>query len=127
MDDPLPPPRGRARPPRRVRPGLLLRALGAAMDLRQSLWAFTALVLAVGGVRLVELAISERRRRALAARGARPVAERHFAAMVLLHAGILAGAVAEAWLVRRPLVLAVAVPSLVLLAAASALRWWVIA
>jgi methyltransferase len=47
--------------------------------------------------------------------------------MVLLHTGILVGALAEAWLTRRPPVPAIALPALVLLLAANALRWWVIA
>jgi methyltransferase len=95
------------------------------MDL--SLVAFTVLVLAVGAGRIVELVISQRRRRALAARGAAPVTEPHFRAMVLLHTGILAGALVEAWVTRRPVVPALAVAAGLLLAAATALRWWVIA
>ena len=95
------------------------------MDL--SLAAFTSLVLAVGLGRVIELVISQRRRRALAARGARPVDEPHFRAMVLLHTGILTGALAEAWLTRRPLIPALALVALAMVLAATALRWWVIA
>jgi methyltransferase len=97
------------------------------VDLSVSLPAFSVLVLAVAATRLVELGISQRRRRALAARGVAPVAERHFAAMVLLHTGILVGALAEAWLTRRPLIPALASCALALVVAANALRWWVIA
>jgi methyltransferase len=97
------------------------------VDLSVSLPAFSVLVLAVATIRLVELGISQRRRRELAARGVRPVPERHFAAMVLLHTGILVSALAEAWLTRRPLVPALAAGALALVVAANALRWWVIA
>jgi methyltransferase len=97
------------------------------VDLSVSLPAFTALVLAVGIIRLVELTISRRRRKALAAQGARPVGERHFGAMVFLHTAILVGAIAEAWLTRRPLVPALAAAALALVIASNALRWWVIA
>jgi methyltransferase len=97
------------------------------VDLSISLPVFSALVVAVGVMRLVELTISERRRKALAARGARPIGEPHFGAMVFVHTAILVGALAEAWLMRRPVIPAVAGPALVLVIAANALRWWVIA
>jgi methyltransferase len=97
------------------------------MDVAETLPAFTGLVLAVGVIRLVELRVSQRRRRALAGQGAKPVAERHFGAMVLVHTGILAGALAEGWLTRRPPRAAVAMPALALVLAANLLRWWVIA
>jgi methyltransferase len=97
------------------------------VDLSWTLPAFTGLVLAVGVGRLFELSISQRRRRALSARGATPVGERHFAAMVVLHAGILAGALVEAWTTARPVVPALAATALALVFAANLLRWWVIA
>jgi methyltransferase len=97
------------------------------VELSQTLPAFTALVLTVGAGRLVEMSISQQRRRTLRDRGAAAVAERHFGAMVLLHTAILASALAEAWLTARPLQPLVALPSLVVLIAANALRWWVIA
>jgi methyltransferase len=89
--------------------------------------AFTGLVVAVGAGRLIEMSISQRRRRGLRARGAAPVAERHFLAMVLLHTGILVGALVEAWLSARPLLPAVAAAALALVFGANLLRWWVIA
>jgi methyltransferase len=97
------------------------------VDLSTSLPAFSALVLAVGVMRMVELTISQRRRKALAARGARPVSERHFGSMVFVHTAILVGALAEAWLTRRPVIPVVAAAALALVIAANALRWWVIA
>jgi methyltransferase len=97
------------------------------VDLSISLPAFSALVMAVGVMRVIELTISQRRRTALAARGARPIGERHFGAMVFVHTAILVGALAEAWLTRRPVIPALGASALALVIAANALRWWVIA
>jgi methyltransferase len=87
---------------------------------------FYALVLAVGAMRLVELNISQRRRRALAARGAAPVAEPHFREMVLVHFGILAGCLVEATVFPRPFLPVLAAIATLLVLAANLLRWWVI-
>jgi methyltransferase len=97
------------------------------VDVTLTLPAFIALVLAVGALRLIELRVSQRRRRALARRGASPVAEPHFRAMVLVHTGILAGAIAEAVLLPRPPVPALSLAALALVIGANLLRWWVIA
>jgi methyltransferase len=100
------------------------------MDLTSTAWtlpAFTGLVVAVGLFRLVEMGISQRRRRGLRARGATPVAERHFLALVLLHPGSLCGSIAEAWLTARPVIPALSAIALALVMGASVLRWWVIA
>ena len=97
------------------------------LNLSWTLPAFTGLVVAVGLFRLIELNISQRRRRGLRARGATPVPEKHFLAMVLLHAGILCGSIAEAWLAARPVIPWLAGTALALVFAASLLRWWVIA
>jgi methyltransferase len=96
------------------------------MVLTPSLIFFYALVLAVGAMRLVELNISQRRRRALAARGAAPVSEPHFREMVLVHFGILAGCLVEATLFSRPFLPALAAVATLLVLAANLLRWWVI-
>jgi methyltransferase len=97
------------------------------VELSSSLLFFFGLVLAVGLMRLVELNISQRRRRAMAARGAEPVSEPHFGAMVLVHFGILAGSLIEAAAFQRPFIPAVAAPAVALVLAANLLRWWVIA
>lgn len=88
---------------------------------------FLALVGAVAAARLIELAISRRRRRALAERGARTVPEPHFGAMVLVHAGILAGAAAETLALERRPWPWISAAALALVAGANALRVWVIA
>ena len=83
---------------------------------------FAGLLLATGAMRLVELVVSVRRFRA------RPDAligePRLFPAMALLHAGLVFGPIAEVWWLERPFVPALAVGSVVLLVAATALRIW---
>ncbi len=89
--------------------------------------AYFALLLAVGLGRLVEMRLSARNRRRLAAQGAVTVPEPHFRWMVLLHAGVLVSAALEVLLLGRPLIFALALPMGVLFVLANALRWWVIA
>ena len=62
---------------------------------RRPLSLFLGLLLAVGACRLVELRISRRNQRALAARGAAPLPEPVFGAMVALHTGVLIAAALE--------------------------------
>jgi len=88
---------------------------------------FLLLVGAVGACRLVELRLSRRHQRALAAGGAEVIAEPVFPAMVALHTGILAAAVIETLLLGRPFVVELAVPAVALVMLANALRFWVIA
>jgi 1,4-dihydroxy-2-naphthoate octaprenyltransferase len=97
------------------------------MELALTLPLYTALLVLVGLSRLAELLLSRRNRRRLRANGAVAVREPHFGAMVLLHIAILVGAGVEAWATRRTPVPGLAWAMLALLAAAIALRWWVIA
>jgi methyltransferase len=92
-----------------------------------SAWIFVALCATVGALRLVEMALSRRHQRALAGNGAAPIPEPVFGAMVGLHTGVLLAAALEVLLLRRPLVVGLAVPALVLFLLANALRFWVIA
>lgn len=89
--------------------------------------AFLGLIGLVALLRLAELGISRRNERRMIARGARPAADPSFRWMVLLHAGVLAGAAAEVWLLHRPFVPVLALTMGILFLAANALRWWVIA
>lgn len=90
------------------------------------LWFFTGVVGLVGLERLAELVVSTRNARWSLARGGVEHGRGHFPPMVLLHTGLLAGALVEAW-VRRPAVpLALAGAMLVLVVASQALRWWCI-
>jgi methyltransferase len=70
---------------------------------------FAVLVGLVALMRLVELRVSQRHRRRLLERGARPIAEQGFATMVALHVAILSGSVVEAVLAERSVPLAFAV------------------
>ncbi len=88
--------------------------------------AFLALLGVVGVLRLAELGISRRNERRLIARGARMPRDASFPWMVILHVGVLVGAGAEVWLLRRPLVPLLAAAMGILFLAANGLRWWVI-
>jgi len=88
---------------------------------------FLVLVGAVGACRLIEMRLSRRHQRALAAGGAPLLPERVFPAMVALHTAVLIGAVAETLLLDRPFIPALAIPAVALVALANALRFWVIA
>lgn len=91
------------------------------------LWAFWALLLGVGVMRLAEMRVSKRRQRAMAAQGIARVKEPHFLAMVVLHTGVLLGAGLEATWLHRPALLWLTVVALLIVVAASGLRLWVIA
>ena len=88
---------------------------------------FTALVLAVGLERLAELALSVRHARWAFARGGLETGRGHYPAMVALHAGLLAGCLAEVWLLDRPFLGWLGWPMLGLVLGAQGLRWWCIA
>jgi len=94
------------------------------MDL--SVYLFLTLLLAVGLLRLVELQISKRHQREMAARGAAKVDEPKFRWMVLLHTGVLICAALEVVFLRRPFLLWLGAPMFVVFLAANAVRWWVI-
>ena len=64
---------------------------------------FFVLIGLVAVTRIIELGVSRRHRSAMIKRGARAIPERGFPIMVMLHVGILAGAVLEAVLMRREL------------------------
>lgn len=88
---------------------------------------FLFLLGAVGACRLIELRLSRRHQRALAARGIARVPEPQFRFMVAVHTGILVGAAVEVLLWRRPFYPALAGAALALVALANMLRFWVIA
>jgi methyltransferase len=88
---------------------------------------FLGLCAAVGAGRLIEMTISRRHQRALAAKGAAPLPEPVFGAMVALHTCVIAGAASEVLLLHRPYVAAVGIPALALVLLANLLRLWVIA
>jgi methyltransferase len=87
---------------------------------------YVGLVAAVVVVRGVELAVSERNRRWSMAQGGIESGAGHYPVMVLLHTGLLAGAVVEVLALNRPFLLWLGWPMLTLLVASHALRWWCI-
>jgi methyltransferase len=91
-----------------------------------AMW-FTVLVLLVGVERLAELVVSQRNAAWAFGRGGVESGRRHYAAMVLLHTGLLVGAAAEVWLADRQFVPALGAPMFAAVLAAQALRWWCIA
>jgi methyltransferase len=91
-----------------------------------SVYLFLALLLAVALLRLVELRISKRHQREMAARGAAKVDEPKFRWMVLLHTAVLLGAAVEVAFLRRPFILWLGAPMFAIFLAANAVRWWVI-
>lgn len=88
---------------------------------------FTALVALVGLERLAELVISTRNAAWSVARGGVETGQRHYVLMVVLHSGLLVGALVEVWLRRPEFVPLLGLPMLALVLASQALRWWCIA
>lgn len=87
---------------------------------------FALLLGAVGAERVAELVVSSRNVSAALARGAVERGRGHYPAMVVLHTGLLAGALLEVVVADRPFHLWLGAPMLVLVLAAQSLRWWCI-
>jgi methyltransferase len=87
---------------------------------------YVGLVAAVVVARGVELAVSERNRRWSVAQGGVESGAGHYPVMVLLHTGLLAGAVVEVLALDRPFLPWLGWPMLGLLVASHGLRWWCI-
>ncbi|CUR59929.1 Isoprenylcysteine carboxyl methyltransferase [metagenome] len=92
-----------------------------------SLAAFTVLVALVGVERLAELVVSRRNAAWSLAQGGTETGRSHYPLMVVLHTGLLVGALAEAWWSRPDVPSALAWTMLGLVLASQALRWWCIA
>ena len=88
---------------------------------------FLVLILAVGLERVAELVVSERNRRWSLARGGVETGAGHYPPMVLLHTGLLVGALVEVLVTDRPFLGWLGWPMLALALGAQALRWWCIA
>ena len=87
---------------------------------------YVGLVAAVVVARGVELAVSERNRRWSMAQGGIESGAGHYPVMVLLHTGLLVGAVVEVLALDRPFLPWLGWPMLALLVASHGLRWWCI-
>lgn len=92
-----------------------------------SLVLFTVLVLLVGVERLAELRVSKRNAAWSMSRGGVETGRRHYTVMVVLHIGLLVGALVETWVRRPDFVPLLGWPMLALALASQALRWWCIA
>lgn len=87
---------------------------------------YAVLVLAVAGMRLVELRVATRNLVWARARGGVETGAGHYPVMVALHAALLVGCVAEVVAFDRPFLAWLGWPMLALLVAAHGLRWWCI-
>jgi methyltransferase len=88
---------------------------------------FTALVTAVGVERLTELVVANRNAAWSRARGGVETGQRHYLVMVVVHTGLLVGAVVEVWLRKPAFIPALGYTMLLLVLASQLLRWWCIA
>jgi methyltransferase len=89
-------------------------------------WLFTALIVAVGLERLAELVVSNRNAAWSLSRGGVETGQGHYPPMVVLHTGLLVGALAEVWLRRPEFSPGLGFTMLVLVVLSQALRWWCI-
>jgi methyltransferase len=89
--------------------------------------AYTLLVAVIAVLRVRELGVSKRHLRVLEGRGAIEVGAGHYPWMVALHTTFLLSCVAEVWLLDRPWRPLIATAAMLVLVAATALRWWTLA
>lgn len=87
---------------------------------------YIALILATGGERLFELAVSRRNAAAAFARGGTEYGQRHFPWMVALHTGLLLACIAEVALLNRPFIPVLGWPMLLIALLCQAGRYWII-
>lgn len=87
---------------------------------------FTVLTVLVACERFAELAVARRNRRWSLARGGVEFGAGHYPVVVGLQIALLAGGLAEVWLRRPTVPIALGLSMLVLVLAAQALRWWCI-
>ena len=88
---------------------------------------YTVLMAAVALERLAELVVSKRNAAWSFERGGVETGQRHYVVMVVLHTGLLVGALLEVWLLHPEFHPALGYPMLALMVASQALRWWCIA
>ena len=87
---------------------------------------YVLLVAAVGVERLVEVVVAQRNLAWSRARGGVEFGAGHYPVMVVLHTGLLVGALAEVYLLHRPFLPWLGWPMLAVVVAAQGLRWWCI-
>jgi len=86
-------------------------------------WWFTLLVGLVACERVAELVVSQRHAAWAFARGGVESGRGHYPVMVVLHTGLLVGALAEVWLRRPDAIPLLAWASVVVVALSQGLRW----
>ena len=87
---------------------------------------FAGLIVLVGAERLAELVLSKRHLTWSLTHGGREFGRGHYPAMVLLHTGLLVGAVVEVLVAHRPFLAWLGWPMLAVVVMAQLLRWWCI-
>ena len=87
---------------------------------------FTALILATGAERIVEVVLSHRHAAWAFARGGREYGQRHYPFMVVLHTGMLLACLAEVFIADRPFLPWLGWPMLAIALACQGLRYWCI-
>ncbi len=90
------------------------------------MWWFAALVLLVGVERVAELVVARRNAAWSLGRGGREFGASHYPVMVVLHTGLLVGALVEVVVAHRPFVAWLGWTMLALVLGSQALRWWCI-
>jgi len=88
---------------------------------------YTLLIVLVALERVAELLVSQRNLRWSRDRGGLEFGRGHYPVMVVMHVGLLVGALVEVTVAGRQVIPALAVTMLALVLAAQALRWWCIA
>ena len=88
---------------------------------------FTLLIALVALERLAELVVSKRNAAWSMQRGGVETGRRHYLVMVVLHTGLLVGALLEVWARRPEFLPLLGWSMLALVVASQALRWWCIA
>jgi methyltransferase len=87
---------------------------------------YALLILLVAAERLAELVVSRRNAAWSMQRGGREYGAGHYPPMVVLHSGLLVGALVEVAVADRPFDSALGWPMLAVVIASQALRWWCI-
>ncbi|MDI1291053.1 MAG: isoprenylcysteine carboxyl methyltransferase family protein [bacterium] len=88
--------------------------------------AFTILIVLVALERVAELVVSQRNLKWSAKQGGVEYGRSHYPFMVVLHIGLLAGALVEVWVWPTPMIAWLSWVMFALVLASQALRWWCI-
>ena len=87
---------------------------------------YVLLIAAVALERIAELVVAQRNLAWSRTQGGVEFGGNHYPVMVVLHTGLLAGCLAEVFLLHRPFLPALGWPMLAIVVAAQGLRWWCI-